>query len=178
METESSTTVCSALVKQYGVQTQENNTEKLPKVAGLIEDPLLVFLKSNPIIHATAMIRKSFLNEHQLKYDDCLGSEDFKLWIEIAKHGGHFYIDTQQLAYCRAKIKKENEPKHSDEIVCEVLEFLTNVNNENCPELQQVFNSFKSMRDKQMMSPEEVVGFFIQFFTKNRNNLKRYYANR
>jgi hypothetical protein len=38
------------------------------------------------------MLRKSFLVEHGLQYERYAHAEDYKLWFEVAKCGGEFYI--------------------------------------------------------------------------------------
>ena len=43
----------------------------------------------NPICHPTVMMRKSFLEEHGLKYD-VLYAEDYSLWKDILINGGKF----------------------------------------------------------------------------------------
>ena len=67
----------------------------------LVKYPLLVFLQGNFIFHPTVMIRKKFLIENKLHYENYPYAEDYKLWIEIAKKGGIFYVESQPLLYYR-----------------------------------------------------------------------------
>lgn len=91
----------------------------------MLENPLPAFLQGNCIIHATAMIRNRFLKEHQLQYETYPDAEDFKLWIEIAKRGGQFYVDTQTLLSCHAVNEPEDEQNRqsSENIIREIVDF-------------------------------------------------------
>lgn len=52
--------------------------------SNLIKETLLV--QSNQFGHPTVMIRKSVLDNHNIKYDkQALHTEDYKMWLEIAK---------------------------------------------------------------------------------------------
>ncbi len=123
MEEAPSITVCGARVKYLDAQKQEI---KLPVPGGLIENPLLSFLRGNSIIHPAVMIRNQFLKKHRLRYENYPGAEDFKLWVEIAQCGGQFYVDTQTLLSCCAPKKQEGEQEQqsSSNIIDEIVEFL------------------------------------------------------
>ena len=172
MEEEPSVAVCACRVKLSATQKPEIEIQKtLPLVTGLIEYPLLDFMQGNCIMYPTAMIRKTFLSKKQLLRD----IEDFKLWVEIAKQGGLFYVDTQTLLYCYTTDNSENEEQQSqlsETVINEIVEFLTYTNEKNCPELRVLLENFRKLKDKELMTQQDIViGFFLNFFTKNKDHL-------
>ena len=86
-------------MNSIGTYSQTNGL--LSTLSGLVEQPLLKFTKGNFLFHPTTMIRMDFLKKNALKYENCPYAEDFKFWVEIAKSGGRFYIDSQPLLYYR-----------------------------------------------------------------------------
>jgi len=66
-------------------------------VCGLIDRAIDKLYKVNYLFHPTVMIRKSFLQEHQLKYEHYFPTEDYKLWSEIAKKNGAIYVIPEPL---------------------------------------------------------------------------------
>lgn len=66
-----------------GVQCGKTSDEMMSK---------MLFCNAGPI-HSTALIRKSFLDSHQLTYDESIRkSQDYCLWVEILKNGGKIKI--------------------------------------------------------------------------------------
>ena len=61
-------------------------------VEGDVEDISTQFLLGNFLIHPTSMLRRSFLIRHRLCYKEYPYAEDFKLWTDIARLGGRFYV--------------------------------------------------------------------------------------
>lgn len=112
------------------------------------------------------MIRNRFLKEHQLQYETYPDAEDFKLWIEIAKRGGQFYVDTQTLLSCHAVNEPEDEQNRqsSENIIREIVDFLAN----DSPELNLILTSFKKLEHKGMMTQQDIIAFFYHFLQKNK----------
>lgn len=84
----------------------DNNIALLPHKshAGYreIENPIEKLLESNFLIHSSVMIRKSYLISNKIKYSsDFRHLEDYNLWFDIAKTGGKFYIEPQELTFIR-----------------------------------------------------------------------------
>lgn len=178
MEAEPSIAVCGSRIKQFG----NHNPAPVETLAiGLIESPLLAFLQGNCIIHATVMIRKSFLTEHQLQYENYPDVEDFKLWTEIAKHGGQFYVDTQQLLYCHVTNEQVDEQKQkelkqsSENIIHEIIECLVDMNHHTCPELRHTLENFKQLQNKGMITQQEATVFFHRLFMNHSESLIQQY---
>lgn len=59
---------------------------------GRIQEPLAELLINNMFIHPSSMIKKDFLMKHNLNYKNYPYAEDYKLWLEIAKKGGIFWV--------------------------------------------------------------------------------------
>jgi glycosyltransferase involved in cell wall biosynthesis len=171
MEAEPDITVCSAKMKQMGSNTiLSKGISKIP--GGRINNPLLSFLQENRIFHFTAMIRKHFLIKNDLHYENYCSAEDFKLWVEIAKNKGQFYIDSQCLHYHRtsdAEINKQNDEQQkqaTDQIINELLEYLTDMYKEIHPELQSILIGFKGLQHKALIKKRDMAMFFHNVFNK------------
>jgi glycosyltransferase involved in cell wall biosynthesis len=176
MEAEPSIDACSCCTKQLGNQKSmetSQNPSSVPGSGGLIENPLLNFLQGNCIIYSSAMIRKMFLEKHQLQYENYPDAEDFKFWTEMAKHGGQFYVDTQQLQYYFATDKRKNGQKQQsiEKITHEIVVFLTEINGKNYPELPVILENFKMLQEKEMITQQDINRFFHHFFTVNKDQL-------
>lgn len=70
-------------------------------VTGLIDHPLVLLSYYNFLVHPATMIRRQFLNRYTLKYEHYLHAEDYKLWFEIAKRNGRFYVEPTPLLFYR-----------------------------------------------------------------------------
>ena len=66
-------------------------------VEGEVENISTQFLLGNFLIHPTSMLRRSFLIRHRLRYKEYPYAEDFKLWTDIARLGGCFYVIPETL---------------------------------------------------------------------------------
>lgn len=167
--------ICGTWMNNFGLNLQANNI--VGTVSGLIENPILKFMKGNFLYHPTAMIRTAFLREHALKYEKYLYAEDFKLWTEVAKLSGQFYIENQPLLYYRisdnqVSNKNSKEQKTTTEIIItEITEYLIEQNKQEYPELFEVYNSFCELKEKQLFTKYEISAFFQNLFSKNEKML-------
>lgn len=83
-----SVTVCCSWYDIFG---DSHSVRK--NISGRIVRPYHRLLLSNFLANPTSMIRKSFLDKYHLCYDEkYIFSEDYKLWTEIARLGGGFYV--------------------------------------------------------------------------------------
>lgn len=68
------------------------------RVRGMLENVNVLFLIGNFLIHPTSMIRRCFITRHRLHYREGYAfAEDFKLWTDIARKYGQFYVIPQPL---------------------------------------------------------------------------------
>lgn len=175
MEAEPSITVCGSWMTRYGERVAADNIAQ--NLAGLIELPLLQFLRGNFVFHPTAMIRKNFLIQNQLQYEDYPCAEDLKFWSEIAKRGGVFYIEDQPLLHYRisdsqiSKQKKEEQKATTERILLENLKYLLDKNSENYPELATFLNSLLELHEKEFINFTEMLQIVHRILHTNKNRL-------
>lgn len=90
--------VCSTWMLRFG---EKGEMGPWTTASGWVEYPLLYLLESNFVLNPTVMVRKSFLDKHQLQYKDYFYAEDFKFWCDAAMLDARFYVETQLLHYYR-----------------------------------------------------------------------------
>ena len=175
METEPNIIICGTWMTLFG---NGITTESIARsINGLVELPLLQLLQGNFVFHPTTMIRKNFLVEHQLYYEEYPYAEDFKLWSEIAKRGGTFYIENQPLLYYRisenqvTKRKKEEQKATSERILHEILNFLLDKNKEKYFELTELSKNLQKLQQKELISFAKILQISHDIFVTNKNRL-------
>lgn len=89
--------VCGSWLIMFGISIQ-------PYVHGIfegkVENPIRRLRHGNFMPHPSVMMRKEFFIENNLRYENYPHAEDYKLWFEVAKKNGNFYIEpTPLLAY-------------------------------------------------------------------------------
>jgi len=65
--------------------------------SGILKDPLKRLIKGNIIAHPSVMLKKEFLIKNNLRYQNYPYAEDYKLWFEIAKRNGVFFVEPRTL---------------------------------------------------------------------------------
>ncbi|MDL2223482.1 glycosyltransferase [Bacteroidales bacterium OttesenSCG-928-M11] len=179
MEEEPSITVCGTWMTHFGEDIQAGNIAR--SLNGLIEDPLLLFLRGNFIFHPTTCIRRDFLVKHNLAYQPYDHAEDYKLWSEIAKRNGTFYIESQPLLYYRISkdqvsfIKKEEQQKTSSLIKKGLIDFLIKNNATDYPLLSELEKIMTKGIDSELLQKDEVYSFFCNLFIRNKHKLSSFY---
>lgn len=175
MEAEPSITVCGSWMTRYGERVAADNIAQ--NLAGLIELPLLQFLRGNFVSHPTVMIRKEFLIQNQLQYEDYPCAEDLKLWSEIAKLGGVFYIENQPLLHYRisdfqiSKQKREEQQATTERILREILYYLLDKNSGRHPELTTFSKSLLELQEKEFINFAEMLQIVHRILHTNKNRL-------
>jgi len=123
--------VCSSWLVVFGerissyIQDYENRN-------GLIDNALEQFAKTNYVAHSSVMVRREFLIKHNLRYVNYPHAEDYKLWSEVAKKGGVFYMIPEALTAYRFsgdQVSRKNAQEvinQSVRIENEIKEFLKN----------------------------------------------------
>lgn len=128
--------------------------------------------------HPTAMIRKDFLKENQLSYENYAYAEDLKLWTEIAKLGGVFYIENQPLLYYRISDtqvtyqKREEQKATTGQILLETLDWLLDKNKDSHPELEEYFKSLIKLQEKDLVSFSGILQILQKILITNKNKLQ------
>lgn len=176
MESELTITVCGAWMQYIGEDVAPGSIAG--GISGLVEYPLLQFLKGNFMSHPTAMIRRSFLEENQLRYENYAYAEDLKLWTEIAKLGGVFYIENQPLLYYRisetqvTNQKRDEQKATAERILLETLDWLLDKNIAYYPELEACFNSLIALQEKDLLNFNGTLQILQKIFISNKSKLQ------
>lgn len=175
METEPSITVCGTWMNIFG----ENISKRAFGIGnGLIEHPLLMFLKRCLIANPSTMVRSDFLWKHHIQYKkEYIYAEDFKFWVEVAIHGGIFYVESQPLVNYRisdnqvTKRKKEEQKTASERISREILNYLLDKNKKKYPELTENFNILLKLQEKELIDFAKILHISYEMFATNKNRL-------
>lgn len=174
MEEEPTITVCGTWMIPFGENVQAGRISQCGN--GVMEFPLLQLLKGNFMFHPTIMMRKDFLDHHSLQYKNYQYAEDYQLWSEIAKRNGLFYIESQPLLYYRiseaqvSSTNQEDQRETSRQIKQEILDYLIELNKENCPEITTLYNSFLPLKEQNWLTVDDIFTFFYTFFMKNKGH--------
>jgi glycosyltransferase involved in cell wall biosynthesis len=172
MEEESIITVCGTWMIPFGENTAPGKVSY--SLNGLCEYPVLQLLKGNFLYHPTVMIRKDFLDTHHLQYENYECAEDYKLWFEVAKRQGVFYIESQPLLNYRvsegqvSKSKQKQQQETARRIRHEILGYLLEQNKTDHPEISILYQDFFPLKEKNMMTSEDIFAFFYTLFAKNK----------
>lgn len=92
-------TVCGTWAKIFSDKGNERNVFHFGHE--IICEPVLELLKYNMLLHPSVMVKKEFLFNHHIKYQNYPYVEDYKLWFDIAKAGGILFVEPQELMMLR-----------------------------------------------------------------------------
>ena len=168
--------VCGTWMDVFNRTKYANN--KLHAVTGFVEKPLLKLLQGNILLRATAMLRKDFVRRNALKYEIYPHAEDYKLWIEIAKLGGGFYIESQPLLFRQPLTEeitnryKEEQDKSIEKVTNEILEYIIAQNKDEYPELPIIYNGLCKLLKRNILTQSDISVFYHNLFSKNERELK------
>jgi glycosyltransferase involved in cell wall biosynthesis len=173
MEEEPCITVCASWMIPFGENVQAGRVGT--SLNGLVEFPVLQLLRGNFVYHPTVMMRKDFLDTHQLRYENYECAEDYKLWFEIAKRKGIFYIESQPLLNYRiseiqvSKIKQKEQQETVKKIVHEIIKFLIDQNKNDNQEISTIYQAFSLLESKSFLTLKDILSFFWILFMKNKS---------
>jgi len=175
MEEEQGITICGTWMIPFGENVPRGKISGGDN--GLIEHPVLQLLKGNFLYHPTTMIRRNFLSDRNLQYEHYACAEDYKLWFEVAKQKGVFYIESQPLLFYRisetqvSRSRQNEQQETGRRIRQEITEYLIEQKGNSYPEIKALFDNISALKVKKLFSPEDVFGFFYTLFTKNKLTL-------
>lgn len=151
--------VCGSWIKYFGDKTGEWN-----QLSGEITHPLFNLLLGTFIFNPSTMIRKEFLDNKKIKYNkNFFFAEDFKIWSEIAKAEGEFYIIPYYLTMYRissqqaSSIHYEEQYKEALDIKNEILNYL--IENKYFPEnpkIENIFEILNEYNNNNLIKPETI----------------------
>lgn len=175
MEEEPDITVCGSWMRPFGKSIPKESVSQI--VSGVLDYPLLSFMQRNVIFHPTTMIRTAFLRKHLLQYEDYECAEDYKLWVEIAKLGGLFYVEAQPLLYYRiseqqvSNKKKEIQKETSFRIQKEILDYLMKLIDKKYTGVKKMEEAMWQIKNEGLINEQDIFSFFYMLFMKNKNSL-------
>lgn len=132
--------------------------------------PIIELLRRNVLIHPSVMIKKEFLIQHGIEYQNYPCVEDYKLWFDIAKAGGTLFIEPQELLMFRQSNTQitvtQKEQMHSESIFLrkEILRHLLSIQNDE--NLDHLFANFEYLENNKWISAEDTFLFFADLFKR------------
>lgn len=170
-------TVCASWMQSFG----ENSVSRILKTyARKIESPILELLRQNIFYHPTVMMRKDFLEHHQLEYKAYARAEDYKLWVDIACCGGQFYIEPQVLLFYRissGQVSAQPGVRLGKKIRYEIMNWLANSalvdRKETRGILKRVLTDLVFLEEEDLLSEQNIIQLFEGVWGKINNQLNQ-----
>lgn len=176
MEFEPELTVCGSWVSPFGEKMAKGKT--ICSYSGCISTPLLQLLRDNFIYNSTTMLRASFLKQHSLQYECYPYAEDYKLWTEIAKYGGQFYIESFPLVSYRLSMEQVGQ-QHKEEQKCstwaiqrEIADTLLNLCEGKYEIIDQIYRLMLKLNQEKLISEQQITSFLFETIQKTTINRK------
>ncbi len=148
-------------------------------VRGWVPMPYFWLLTGNYLMHPTAMIRRSFLQKHRIKYKNYPYAEDFKLWTDIARHGGQFYVipkplirhrlNSAQVSKVHAKEQWQTRLQIQQEVIDHLITTLTHPAKRH---IRTLFNQLLILNAANLIQGDKVATFMYNLL--NQIRLKGY----
>lgn len=161
-------TVCGTWAKIFSDKGNERNVSHLGY--RIIHEPVLELLKYNMLLHPSVMIKKEFLLNHHIEYQNYPCVEDYKLWFDIAKAGGILFVEPQELLMFRRSdtqvtvTKKKEMSLGSIRLRKEILLYLLSIYNNKT--LNSLLSDFENLEKNKWMSNEDIFRFFVNLFNR------------
>lgn len=89
----------------------ENEGKTVGGIRGVVHNPIQLLSKGNFLFHPTILMKRSFLSENKLEYQEYECAEDYKLWLEAAKKGANFYVIPEPLLSYRFSTSQTSNSK-------------------------------------------------------------------
>lgn len=170
MELHKDVDVCCSWFSTFG-----NHCKNVELANGNILYPEFQLLVTNIFPNPTAMIRKSFLKKHNIRYDRKYHyAEDYAFWIECALAGAKFHIIPQYLQKYRIH-DNQNTALHSWEQYCETIKMRTRLINvllerHKCwSDIAKIVENVWSLSNKGLISIETVFRLANELFVNRLN---------
>lgn len=165
-------TVCGTWAKIF---SDKGNERKISHLGyEIIHEPVLELLKYNMLLHPSVMIKKEFLFNHHIEYQNYPYVEDYKLWFDIAKAGGLLFVEPQELMMLRRSdtqvtvTKKEEMSLGSIRLRKEILLYLLSIYDNKA--LNSLLSDFEYLEKNKWMSYEDIFRFFVNLFNRMQSN--------
>ena len=165
-------TVCGTWAKIFSDKGNERNVFHFGHE--IICEPVLELLKYNMLLHPSVMVKKEFLFNHHIKYQNYPYVEDDKLWFDIAKAGGILFVEPQELMMLRRSdtqvtvTKKEEMFLGSIRLRKEILLYLLSIYHNKA--LNSLLSDLEYLEKNKWMSYEDIFRFFVNLFNRMQSN--------
>ena len=165
-------TVCGTWAKIFSDKGNERNVFHFGHE--IICEPVLELLKYNMLLHPSVMVKKEFLFNHHIKYQNYPYVEDYKLWFDIAKAGGILFVEPQELMMLRRSdtqvtvTKKEEMFLGSIRLRKEILLYLLSIYDNKA--LNSLLSDLEFLEKNKWMSYEDIFRFFVNLFNRMQSN--------
>ena len=165
-------TVCGTWAKIFSDKGNERNVFHFGHE--IICEPVLELLKYNMLRHPSVMVKKEFLFNHHIKYQNYPYVEDYKLWFDIAKAGGILFVEPQELMMLRRSdtqvtvTKKEEMFLGSIRLRKEILLYLLSIYDNKA--LNSLLSDLEYLEKNKWMSYEDIFRFFVNLFNRMQSN--------
>ena len=167
MDDNSDITVCTSWARTFG--KDERIVGNI--VQGKISDISTLFLLGNFLIHPSCMIRRRFLTRFHIKYKRYNYAEDFKLWTDIDKKGGIFYVIPHTLLSYRLSEQQVTHIRHQEQnatrltIQQEIIEEkLKHLNPKYKQDIEQLYQQTLLIHKIGLLSADTIVGIMYGIF--------------
>lgn len=167
METQPQVAVCCSWARAFG----EAEGMVGHAVRELVPCIYLHFLLGNFLIHPSSMIRTRFLRQHRLCYKEYLYAEDFKLWTDIARRGGQFYVIPRPLLQYRLTATQITNAHRSEQnatklvIQQEIIEDLLRQTERSFrPRIARLYRHMLDLNREGLITGDTLVGVMFEAF--------------
>ena len=173
LDQDNSLAVCCSLYDGFGVTPSQYG-----HLTGRVNRPYYCLLLGNFIANPTSMIRKSFLDNYGLCYqEENIYSEDYKLWADIARFGGGFYIIPERLTKCRhhdnqlSIVHHEIQSDNAFKVQLDILNDLVGELSLSNDRYEKLFNLLAAFNDEELLSADTI---FLICYELSENRYRHY----
>lgn len=142
---------------------------------GHIDNVYFWLLTGNFFMHPTAMLRKDFLIKYRLRYKRYPYAEDYKLWSDIARLGGEFYIIPEPLFHYRLGATQVSQKHHEQQkktrllIQQEILEeLLHRLEHPYKQHIKRLYNAALKMNTAHILQGDEVIVWMYKILRRTK----------
>lgn len=140
-----------------------------------IDSPLLSLLPHNYIIHPSVMIRKSFIHNNNIRYQNYPYAEDYKMWEDIAKADGKFYVIPEPLLKYRisqgqvSNLNSATQIETALAIQTEILEILLKKNTYKKEWVDNLYYTMLEANNDDLIDGPHIIKTFYNMLTAIKN---------
>lgn len=176
MERDSTLSICASAILRFGEEIKDELCSEVLH-SGYVDFLPLALLRGNFIYHPTVMLRRSFLQKHNLQYkEESPYAEDYHLWVDMALAGAKLYIDPRPLTHYRvhseqiSRLRAQEQAISSQRVQLELLDYLIRAKEDK--EWCQIADSLQSLQLKGLVKSDQVIAIMHALLWNNRYKKK------